>query len=201
MSGLRLLGAVLAGGAGRRFGGPKAEAPVAGVSMVRRAAAALRPWVEEVIVVSSRPLDDPPGRVVPDRVAAKGPLGGLDAALAEACRLGLDGVFLLACDLPLVRPEVVGRVVAALGSASSAAPRRPPDGVEPLCAVYRVGVAGQVEARLDQEDLAMHRLFREAGGVAVDLDDLGPESAQTFLNVNTPSDRDRAEAELSEEGS
>lgn len=192
----RLLGAVLAGGEGRRFGGPKGDALVAGTPMAARAVEAVGPWVEQVVVVSSRPLASPPARVVADRVSGAGPLGGLDAALAEASALGLDGVFLLACDLPLVSSGVVGAVVARLGEASAVAPAREPGGVEPLCAVYRVGVHPSVEARLGGPDRSLHALFRDVGGVVVPTAELGEVAHGVFLNVNTPTDRDRAEAEL-----
>jgi len=194
---LRLLGAVLAGGEGRRFGGPKGDAVVAGRPMAARAAAVLRPWVEEVVVVSSKPVDVAPCRVIPDRVVQAGPLGGLDAALAEARRTGREGVFLLACDLPLVTGDVVEAVIASLGSAQAAAPMRGPSGVEPLCAVYRVGVHPAVEVRLAGTDRSLHGLFRAVEGVVVPGRALGDHGERAFLNVNTPTDRDRAEAELS----
>ena len=197
MTALRLLGAVLAGGEGRRFGGPKGDAVVAGRPMAARAADVLRPWVEEVVVVSSKPVDAAPYRVIPDRVVQAGPLGGLDAALAEAHRTGRDGVFLLACDLPLVTGDVVEAVIASLGPAQAAAPVRAPSGVEPLCAVYRVGVHPAVEARLAGTDRSLHGLFREVEGVVVPGTALGGHGEGAFLNVNTPTDRDRAEAELS----
>jgi len=196
VTGLRLLGAVLAGGEGRRFGGPKAEALVGGTSMVARAADALRPWVEEVVVVSSRPVQSPPARVIADRVQGAGPLGGLDAALAEADALGLDGVLLVACDLPLISADVVGCIVAALGEAPAAAPAREPAGVEPLCAVYRRAVHPIVQARLGDADRSLHALFRAVGGVVVPASGLGVDVGSSFLNVNTPADRDRAEATL-----
>ena len=197
MSRPRLLGAVLAGGEGRRFGGQKGDALVGGVTMVGRAAAALRDWVEDVVVVSSRPLAAAPARVIPDRVSGAGPLGGLDAALVEAEAMGLDGVFLLACDLPLVSPAVVGKVVSSLGAAAAAAPAREPSGVEPLCAVYAMRVRASVEARLEGPDRSLHALFREVGGRVVPAEYLGDGAQATFLNVNTPSDRDRAEAAIS----
>lgn len=168
--------------------------------MAARAVAVLIPWVEEVVVVSSKPVEVAPHRVIPDRVEGAGPLGGLDAALSEAEGRGLDGVFLLACDLPLVTAEVVGAVIASLGDAPAAAPAREPAGVEPLCAVYRVGLRAAVEARLLGDDRSLHGLFRDVEGMVVPGAALGGGGKQAFLNVNTPSDRDRAEVELSERG-
>ncbi|HKJ03262.1 MAG TPA: molybdenum cofactor guanylyltransferase [Longimicrobiales bacterium] len=193
MTRLRLLGAVLAGGEGRRYGGPKGDVLVGGTPMVVRAVDALRPWVDDVVVVASRAPASAPARVIPDRVAGAGPLGGLDAALGEASALGLDGVFLLACDLPLVTAEVVGSVIGLVGAAAAAAPARAPSGVEPLCAVYRVGVHPTVRERLSATDRSLHALFRDVGGTVVPAERLGGAGA-VFLNVNTPSDRHRAEA-------
>jgi len=165
--------------------------------MVARTADAVRPWVDEVVVVSSRPVESAPARVIPDRVSGAGPLGGLDAALAEAVRLDLGGVVLVACDLPLVTSAVVGALVSQLGDADAVAPARAPSGVEPLCAVYRVGVRSAVEARLQGPDRSLHALFRDVGGRVAPVESFGDQAGRAFLNVNTPSDVDRAEAALS----
>lgn len=188
----RLLGAVLAGGRSRRYGRPKHAEAVGGVPMVERAIGLLEGVTERVVVVSSRPVDGvDEGRVIPDRIAEKGPLGGLHAALHHAVEAELDGVFLLACDLPLVDEEVV-RSLVAITDAAAVAPARGEGGIEPLCAVYSVGVLGVVERRMRTDDLSLHALFREVDGWSVDF------GAGAFLNVNTPADRDRAESALKE---
>lgn len=192
---LRLLGAVLAGGEGRRFGAPKPEARVGGVPMVERAVRVLREVVEEVVIVSARALSSPPAPVVADRVQGAGPLGGLDAALWRARDRGFDGVLLLACDLPLLTTSLVGRVASALVDAPAAAPERRAGGIEPLCGAYRVTLCGAVERRLGQEDRSLHALFRDVGGHVIPFAALG-ERAAAFLNVNTPDDRVRAEEAL-----
>jgi len=191
----RLLGAVLAGGEGRRFGGPKPEARVGGVPMVERAVNVLREVVDDVVIVSARPLSSPPAPVVADRVAGAGPLGGLDAALRHARERGFEGVLLLACDLPLLTPSLVRRVRATLGDGSAAAPERSAGGIEPLCSAWRVSVLDAVERRLGQEDRSLHALFRDVAGRVVPFAALG-ERADVFLNVNTPDDHARAEDSL-----
>ncbi|GMV05331.1 MAG: hypothetical protein AMXMBFR53_16100 [Gemmatimonadota bacterium] len=192
MSGPRLLGAVLAGGEGRRFGGPKAEAPVGGIPMVERAVATVREVVDDVVVVTARPLESPPAPVVRDRVPGQGPLGGLDAALRAARERGLDGVLLVACDLPLLTPDLLRRVVAGLGDHAAVAPQRDAGGVEPLCAAYRGSTLAVAEARLEMEDRSLHSFFRAVGGHVIPSWRLGAPGS-TFLNVNTPADKVRAE--------
>jgi molybdenum cofactor guanylyltransferase len=162
--------------------------------MVRRAVRTLAAVTPDVVVVSSLPVDAGVP-VLPDRVPGKGPLGGLDAALREARSRGRTGVLLLACDLPLVDAELLASVVRSAGSASAAAPERRGGGIEPLCAVWAVGTLQTVERRLSGEDLSLHGLFREVGGVVIA--GAHPEKADDrLLNVNTQGDRRRAEAVL-----
>lgn len=196
----RLLGAVLAGGAGRRFGGPKADAPMGGTTLAHRALAALAGVVEDVVVLSSRPVSVPPGTtILPDACEDAGPLGGLAAALREAAARGLDGVFLLACDLPLVRAPLLRRIRDALEALPGVAPERPGGGVEAACAVYRVSVAPLAEKRLASEDRSLQALFREMGGVTLSLASLHARP-DDFLNVNTPADGERARRALQGRG-
>ncbi len=192
---VRLLGAVLAGGEGRRFGAPKADATVDGVSLVRRAVEALAEAVGTVVVVSSRPVADAPVEVLEDAVPGGGPLAGLASALDAAAARGMDGVLLLACDLPLVGPGTLRGVRDALADHRAVAPKRA-GGIEPLCAAWAVTVREAAAARLASPDRSLHALFREVGGVALDRAALADAGEEAFLNVNTPGDRDRAEAAL-----
>lgn len=192
----RLLGAVLAGGAGRRFGGPKAGVKVGGVPMVRRALDVLKPSCLDVVVVSSRPAPDAGVPVVPDVTAGAGPLGGLEAALLEAERRGMDGVLLLACDLPLMSRDVVGWVARTAEGHTAVAPERSGGGVEPLCAAYALECLEAVRARLASDDRSLHRLFADIGGTILPSPTETGDTPGAFFNVNTPEDRDRAESYL-----
>jgi molybdopterin-guanine dinucleotide biosynthesis protein A len=168
------------------MGGAKAETAVGRVPMLDRAVAAVRAVVDDVVVVSSRPLAACGAPVIPDRVEGAGPLGGL------------DGVLLVACDLPLLTPALLRGVAGALGDHLAAAPERPGGGVEPLCAAYRVGALGAVERRLGGTERSMQGLFRELGGVPLPAAEL--DVGEALLNVNTPEERERAEAALSRRG-
>lgn len=186
-----MLGAVLAGGESRRFGSDKATAVLAGKPLVVRAAETLALVFPEVIVVSSREPVTREWQHVPDTREGQGPLGGIEAALGFAAESGLEGAFVLACDLPLVDEATVRAILGALGDRLAAAPAREGSpGVEPLCAVYRVGCLPFVADALDRGDLAVHALFEKVSGVVV------PLPAARFLNVNLPGDHGRAAAVL-----
>lgn len=92
------LGAIFAGGAGRRFGSDKALALLEGRTLLDHVADRLRPQCDALIVVG-RPW---PGLVqVEDRPApGQGPLGALAGALTHAQETGFGQVLTSGCDLP-----------------------------------------------------------------------------------------------------
>src|SRR4029079_16985212 len=78
------LGVLIAGGAGERFGGPKALARFHGATLVARAHAVLAEVCDDVVVVAPETLDLPVPATsrVPDRIAGEGPLSALVAGLS-----------------------------------------------------------------------------------------------------------------------
>ena len=212
------LGAIIAGGGSRRFGAPKALAEIAGLPMIEWSLRALvdaerqvvvggDPAVAEALGVGHLP-DAAFGGVAFGGVAfgggafgsvasGGGPLAGLVAALESARDLGLDGVFALACDVPLVTSEVVGELVDGAG-AQEAVAAQGPLGAEPLCAFYGVSCLEVARAHLESENRSLKSLLDELPLRTVDLRGIGdlarPEDL--FMNVNTPEDARRAEGLL-----
>ena len=104
-----LLGAVMAGGRGRRFGGDKALAPYHGRPLIEHAIAALAAHCASVVVCGR---DYPPCTSLPDLpLPDLGPLGGLNAALHHASQHGFAGVLTTGCDMPIFPAELVERLV------------------------------------------------------------------------------------------
>ncbi|MFQ5537109.1 MAG: molybdenum cofactor guanylyltransferase [Gemmatimonadota bacterium] len=195
-----VLGAVLAGGESRRYGRPKAGEPVGGVPMVRRVADALAEVCEKVVVISSREVPGAEGLgVLPDRVEGAGPLGGLHAALLVAREDGYGGVFLAACDLPLLEASTVRAVVEDVTEGDVAVVPADTEGrLEPLCAYYATSLISRVEEALGGNDRSLHSLIKAVGGRTISLDALGGALPQALLNVNRPADRERAEKSVEE---
>jgi len=115
---------------------------------------------------------------------------------------------LLGCDLPLVTRAVVqsisdawdgvdALVVPARGRTLAADPSSTePDGFEPLCAVYGLGLLPLVEEHLERGELSLHALIDAAGTVVVAGIPDSEGGREPFLNVNTPKDRLEAERVL-----
>lgn len=176
--------------------------------MAARALDALRPHASPLYRVgqqsegegSASGRESGTGRL-PDSRPGVGPLGGVEALLIEASGRGAPGALVLACDLPLVGPEVVG----LLARAAAAEPARgvvvagpSPDDVQPLCGYWPVAGLGRLRELLDGGT----RSAREAAE-RLEVRVLGPaeigrvaDPARALLNVNTPAGRERAEALL-----
>jgi molybdopterin-guanine dinucleotide biosynthesis protein A len=150
-----VMGAVLAGGESRRMGRDKALLEVEGRTLLARAVAVLEAVFEEVVVVAprGRGYDDLGVEVVPDIRPGRGPLGGIHAALHRGCG---RPVFMLACDMPHVTPELVRWIVGS-GTHGSTPVRlvRDTKGLQPLCALYSGECLSAVERALDEDRLSL----------------------------------------------
>lgn len=105
----RVVGAVLAAGAGARMGGPKAELEVAGTRLVDRAVAALRPACQDVLAVVR------PGTAVAGARALENPepARGMRSSLALAVDAAgeADALAVLLADQPGIGEQAVAAVV------------------------------------------------------------------------------------------
>ena len=166
-------GVVLAGGAGARFGRPKATVVLEGRTLVERAVAALAPLCERVVVVG-RPEVPLPVPSVDDRPGPDCPLNALATGLAA---VSADEVLVLACDLPGAGP-VLARLVAAPSAAVD------PDGrAQPLCARYpRAAALAAADGLLAAGTLRLLPLLEILRATLV------PAGADELHNVTVPGD-------------
>ena len=188
-------GAILSGGHARRLGGQdKRGLVVNGRTILTRQLEALRPCVDRIFIVGGvKPapeewLGDTAVQGVADRVAERGPLGGLDAALAAA---GDDAVLLLACDLPYVTTALLSHLIRVCDGADAAVPRTE-RGYHPLCAVYAQSCAAAVRHRLEHSTLRMRDLLDDLRVRTVEIEELTRYGAPDRLlaNINTHADLD-----------
>lgn len=194
------MGVVLAGGESLRYGSPKGLAPLAGRPMAAWGMEALAPHFSNRVVIANDPAVSStlglPGR--PDQIAGLGPLGGLVTALAWARDEGLDGAFLLGCDLPLVTEALIGRILEHSSSGQKALVPEScgPLGMEPLCAVYSLACLAPAEEVLGEGRRSMKALLDRVGYSVVPMDSLGSEEALSlaFRNVNTREEAREVEA-------
>jgi molybdopterin-guanine dinucleotide biosynthesis protein A len=189
-------GIVLCGGQSRRMGRAKAWLPFAGELMLPRVVRRLSEAVAPVVVVAAPDQEVPPlppdVAVVRDDERGRGPLQGLAAGL-DALRGRVEAAYLSGCDVPLLRPAFVSRLVELLGE-NQACVANVGGYHHPLAAVYRVGVLDAVRRLLAEGRLRPFFLFEAVPTrvvAAEELADVDP-TFQTLRNLNTPEEYEAA---------
>lgn len=184
-------GIVLAGGRSTRMGRDKASIDLGGRTLLARAVEIIRRAGGTPVVVSPpRPdLDRLGVRLLDDE--GMGPL--------QALRMGLGAAegpaFALACDLPLLPPEVVSFLVEGLSSSQAVVPRALGK-LQVLAAAYGEMTVAAFDAALAAGETSVHGAVAALSPRVVELEELAAwGDERMFLNVNTPDDLRRA-AEL-----
>jgi molybdopterin-guanine dinucleotide biosynthesis protein A len=187
---------VLCGGHSRRMGRPKAWLPFAGEIMLARVVRLLSEVVHPIAVVAAPGQDVPPlsadVAVVRDAVQDRGPLQGLAAGLA-ALSGRAEAAYLSSCDVPLLRPAFVQRLITLLGDYIVCVPHVGGH-YHPLAAVYRLEAAGAVARLLAEDRLRPLFLFKAVPTRVVEAAELADVDStfQTLRNLNTPEDYEAA---------
>ena len=178
--------AVLAGGASRRMGRPKAELPYGAGTLLEFQARRLAEIFEEALVVAKAPPPSPVGsaRVVLDRVSEHAAIHGLVRALEEVT----DRVFVLGVDLPAV-PAALLRAIAerSLATQAPAVIARADGRLQPLAAVWRRSVLAAARHRIAAGELSLHGLAEQVGVEIFEEPEwraIDPSGA-AFANLNT----------------
>jgi len=182
---LKRPGLLLTGGASRRLGFPKAEVPIGGTTLSRRAAGVLAAVCDPVIEVGpgvsglASVREDPPGT---------GPLAALVAGadgLEGRCERGL---VLLSCDLPLVDATLLA-LVAGHPTERTVLPRDRDGRLQHTCARYAPGALEEARRILDAGGRSLRELVER-----VPVEVLEPEAwvaiagEDAFDDLDTPAD-------------
>lgn len=185
-------GIVLCGGRSSRMGLPKATLPFGRELMLERVVRLLGEVVRPIVVVAAPGQDLPklPTGVIRavDRREGRGPLEGLLAGLS-ALPAGVEAAYATSCDVPLLVPAFVRRMIDLVAGYDIAVPEY--GGYQhPLAAVYRRTVASTIEALLAADRLRPVFVFEAVKTrrvQAAELTDVDPELS-TLKNLNHPQD-------------
>jgi molybdopterin-guanine dinucleotide biosynthesis protein A len=181
--------AVLAGGASRRMGRDKALLPFRGEPLLQSIIRRLSIVFRDPFVVSGDPgrypfLDCP---IVPDRVAGKGPLAGIDAALRHAAA---PFVFVCGCDMPFLSEALLRHLAGKAGEGFDLVLPFGPDGPQPLCAVWGKTALPEIESALAQNRLSVIEMAKNVTVLSITSEEVASVDPgfSSFRNVNTPDD-------------
>ena len=185
-------GIILCGGRSSRMGVPKLALPFGPELMLQRVVRLLSEVVQPIVIVAApgQELPELPAGVIVTRDdrEGRGPLEGLAAGL-RALPEAVEAAYATSCDVPLLVPGFVRRMIELLGEHQIAVPKTD-EYQHPLAAVYRRDVLPTVEALLADDRLRPVFLFDAVPTRRVtpeELEDVDPELL-TLENLNYPAD-------------
>jgi len=183
-----MTGIILSGGRSRRMGENKAFLRIGGERLIDRTVRLLQAVFQEVMIVTASPLDylDQDAVVVTDILPERGALGGIYTGLFYA---GHEYAFVVACDIPFLNRPFV-EYLASRANAYEIVVPAPPDGLQPLHAVYSRSCLPVIRGLIDRDRLQIKELYPGRKLLEIPpkvLSSFDPEG-RMFLNVNTPED-------------
>lgn len=185
-------GIVLCGGKSTRMGTSKAMLPFGTETMLQRVVRLLDTVVSPIVVVAAREqmLPKLPDNIIVthDEREERGPLEALRAGL-KALPNFVDAAYVTSCDVPLLVPGFVERMVELLHDHDIAVMEI--DGFpHPLSAVYRRDTLRHVESLLEKEKLRPVFLFDAVRTRRVRPEEMTKvdRDLRTLRNLNTRED-------------
>lgn len=179
---------ILAGGKSARMESDKAFLELSGRSLLARALDLARAVTPDVKIVGNPEKFAAYGPVVPDLYHARGPLGGIHAALSIS---STDCNLILAVDLPFIELRFLQYLIAEAQSADAVITVPSAGGhFHPLCAVYRRAFLPAAARALSEGRNKLDALFSEVSVRVISEEELQTSDfdAAMFRNLNTPED-------------
>ena len=171
------------------MGVPKLSLPFGTETMLERVVRILGEVVSPIVVVAAPNQKLPPlpeeVLVARDEHEERGPMEGLAVGLS-AFQSSVDAAYVSSCDVPLLKPKFVRRIVTALEHHDMAIPRDEKFH-HPLAAVYRTRLVGTIRALIKDDLMRPYYLVEKCDARVIDvkeLRDVDP-NLDSLRNINT----------------
>ncbi len=181
---------VMSGGKSRRFGSNKALAPWKGKTLIEDILAKVARTCPNIVLSIARPGDFSWLKVqkVVDLIKGIGPIGGLYSCLKA---LPYDNVLLVACDMPMLCPELICFMLRYQCSEPVLIPKTG-GRLHPLHARYHKNLLPIIERLIEEKRYRMAEIFKEAPVKTITSSDVRYLDLDLCLsNVNTYNEFER----------
>ncbi|MEA1936051.1 MAG: molybdenum cofactor guanylyltransferase [Thermodesulfobacteriota bacterium] len=183
-----MTGIILSGGKNIRMGTNKAFIKVDGERLIDRTVRLFKDIFEEVILVTNSPLEylDQDVKIVTDIIKGKSAMGGIYTGLFYST---CDCSFVSACDMPFLNRNFIEYIIANVGHHDIVVPN-PPDGLQPLHAIYSSKCLPHIKNSIDMDKLRITGFFNRLKVLKIPADTIttfDPER-KMFSNINTKED-------------
>ena len=192
---------ILIGGRSSRFGTDKALVELGNMTLAERAVMNVREALspERITMVAGNSTQFAMQAIVAevpfifDLHEGRGPLGGLQAALAYARK---PWVFVFACDYPFVSAELIRLLASRVDDRYGVVVPEQRDGrMQPLCGFYNVAAARPVVEEIIERPRAappMHEIATMLNPLIVKFEEYDDLAGADFLNINTVGELESA---------
>jgi len=192
---LKLAGIILAGGQSRRMGGTeKSLLKLGGMSPLEWVIRRLEPQVETLAINANGNPDrfDFSGLpVIADGVPGfVGPLAGVLAGMRWATERGMTYILTAAADTPFLPGNIAIQLVEVLSLDTSIAMASSDGRIHPVCGIWPVSLANDLEHFLVDED--KRKILEFANRYDLHEIRFDTHSGDPFFNINTPDDLEKA---------
>lgn len=189
-------GVIVCGGKSTRMGRPKLALPFGDEVMLQRVVRILRQVVSPIVVVAAHEQELPPLPdeilVVRDEYPDLGPLAGIATGLG-ALRGHAEAAYVTSCDVPLLKPEFIRRLIEQLETHAAIVPCDD-EHAHVLAAVYRVELESLARQLLTEQRRRPLFLIEHSNALRIPTAQLRTVDPQldSLRNVNTPEDYEAA---------
>lgn len=193
-------GVILAGGLNSRFSGrDKAFLKVDGQLLIDRLYHTFAQVFREIILVTNSPLKYLQWdlNIVTDLFEVRSSLTGIHAGLFYST---MPHSFIVACDTPFLKKELVQAMVENIDHNFDAMIPETSAGMEPLCAVYSKKCIDAIERNLSQNRFKIQQVFKKhrIKKMSDKFCRTFDPDLRSFFNINTPRDHRSAEKRIKE---
>ncbi|MDF2557350.1 MAG: molybdenum cofactor guanylyltransferase [Bacillales bacterium] len=181
---------ILSGGKSSRMGQTKAFLPIGNQTEIERLTEFAKSLTNQVMIVTNdfdsyKHLDV---HLVEDIRKGYGPLAGLEAALSAT---STEVNFVIACDMPFVRKDLLQAILSELGEYDVAIPRI--NGLHhPLFAAYRKSTLPLLKETLDEGHTKIMIYLNKCKIKWLTETDLPRFDNSAFFNMNNPEEYEEA---------
>lgn len=186
---------ILAGGESKRFkGNNKACIKVGGQRVLDRLMSVIKPFFEEIILVTNDPLLylEWDVMIVTDHFDFRSSLTGMHAGLFAA---GNPHALVMACDMPFAKPEMLKLLIRSIEPHLDVIIPKTSNGLEPLMAIYSKRCLKPMKAALLNKQCQIIKVFKQLRVIEIDEEHLRRSDTDliSFLNINSPQELAAAE--------
>lgn len=184
---MKSIGILLAGGASRRFGSPKAFAKLDGRMFYEYSYDALQTVCDDVVIVTREELVNGfPNdlNVITDvpKYKGMGPLAGIYTVQAK---FKADQYVVLPCDMPYMTGEILKSFISKLNEANVFAIKCG-ERKHPLVSIWTHNLKEPLKIALEQKRLSVMEFLSTTNTKWIEAEQLTEDPAKYFQNINEP---------------